>query len=753
MHVTTILPSTSTTSTSSPIKSSIKSPTKSSLPTTPISLQSNNPTTTNKSKVFLNKFKHKLLTTNLNPINSKSYQNYLNSYSSAQIDLENPPLPPPTLSDSDSSDHHHIQYNPTTEWFSAPLPPTESTRQRILNRLGYHQAPPITSSTFNLPSFPSDSSSDSSSHSNHQLSPTNTTFSSSLSSPSTSHSHASFAYLQDLYLRPKLNSNSSSNTTTPSITSTTTAHNNSISNPINNHLSFSLIDHPDLHALVKRCQALFSVAASMVSMLDDDRNVYLAENGLNGLTSVRRDLSYCSHTILNGDRVFAVLDTSADWRFSNPPTVEHQATRFYAGAPIFAPHLPGLIDSPPDKPACIGTICVVDGKPRKDFTKSEREMLMKFASECQNVISNWFLDKIQQKIQRLDQINLSNWMTTSTNMNKKPIKVELSPISPNTLGSLDEEVEETKSKSIIPSLNRTNSSARSTHGFPFLHNSSTSIYKTFRNRKSNTSTTRSSVTERMNEVPKPYQSPTPTQMTKFDLATKILAETLELSMVYIVAVLPTISSDETTKSQQILVISSHNVPTPAPVLDYDLHIQTIRKGSEGLIFNKPPVHHFLPPMKRTVSLRHDEMVREEEWDEVQAFAYDRKFEVCLRERRRLKAGLKKETMNRSGILLMIGDQKDMKRFRVSEEVLRGLNGGSDYEELKLDLRKEEEIEEIEELEEKGQGKEEVVKGGFVIEGYSLDPKRVLGIEDLVYFQHFSKELEKDLNGLFESHCF
>jgi hypothetical protein len=74
-------------------------------------------------------------------------------------------------------------------------------------------------------------------------------------------------------------------------------------------------------------------------------------------------------------------------------------------------------------------------------------------------------------------------------------------------------------------------------------------------------------------------------------------------------------------------------------------------------------------MKRTLTgfLRNDECVREEEWNEVQSFAFDRKFKVCLREIRRLKAGLKKE-MKCSGILLMVGEGKDLKQFRVSKEV-------------------------------------------------------------------------------------
>ncbi|EGF99203.1 uncharacterized protein MELLADRAFT_94813 [Melampsora larici-populina 98AG31] len=667
------------------------------------------------SSKLLNKLKTKLQSkSSLTKPSSTAYEDYLKSYSNAEIDLENPPLPP---------DHHSSHPN---QFFSAPLPPFESKRQRIINRLAYHQSSPDTTSD-----------------STPITSPTNTNFSSSLSSPSTSHSHASFAYLQDLYLRPKLDSfHSSSNTTT---TSTTTALDNSISKPIEHHLSFSLIDHPDLHALVEKCRALFSVAASMVSILDDDRNVYLAENGLNGITSLRRDLSFCSHTILNGDRVFAVLDTSADWRFTNSPTLEHQAARFYAGAPIFAPHFPGLIDSPPEKPVCIGTICVLDMKPRQDFTKQERESLLRFANECQLVISNWFLEKINAKIKRLDSINLSNWVTSTTSNHhqtssiKKP---DLIPISSNLVNV--EEVEEVEDhQKPIPTLDRTNSSTKSIHGFPFLHPSSTSIYKSFRNR--------------IHQSPKkPYESPSPSQMAKFDLATKILAETLELSMVYIVAVLPLPkpidSFHSKCPSHQILVISSHNVPTPAPVLDYDLHLESIRKGPKGLIFNTTPTHHVLPSMKTNGTLKSDEFTKEEEWNEEQAFGYDRKFEKCLRERRRHKLG-KENGLKKSGILLMIGEEKEMKMFRVSDEIGKGHsnvkacgNGnGISNGKLELDLKREEEIEEVIVGQgEKEREREREIKGGFVIEGYCVDPTRVLGLDDLIKKKDFigRKQIKK-----------
>lgn len=155
-----------------------------------------------------------------------------------------------------------------------------------------------------------------------------------------------------------------------------------------------------------------------------------------------------------------------------------------------------------------------------------------------------------------------------------------------------------------------------------------------------------------------------------------------------------------------MIISSHDLPTPAPVLEYDLHLTSIRKGNDGLIFQKPPI-----PLPRRAQSRPSSAKEREQVAEWEDFAFDRNFDAQLRASRKRQCAAASDP-NQSGILLSVGPEREM-GGRPSLEV--GIKGGG---------------------------------GGFVLAGYSHDPKRVLGIDDLAYFKHFARQLAKDVEQLF-----
>lgn len=70
----------------------------------------------------------------------------------------------------------------------------------------------------------------------------------------------------------------------------------------------------------------------------------------------------------------------------------------------------------------------------------------------------------------------------------------------------------------------------------------------------------------------------------FDLATKLVGDTLDLSLVYLVAVTPNGDSDELGK---VIIISGYNIPLPVPILDPGLHLRALRAPEGGLLYQNP----------------------------------------------------------------------------------------------------------------------------------------------------------------------
>lgn len=92
---------------------------------------------------------------------------------------------------------------------------------------------------------------------------------------------------------------------------------------------------------------------ALISLIDESRQWFKSKIGLN-ISETSRDVSFCTHTILQ-DEIFEVKDTHLDDRFfDNPLVLEDPQIRFYAGVPLLSPTtcLP------------IGTLCVIDRVPR-----------------------------------------------------------------------------------------------------------------------------------------------------------------------------------------------------------------------------------------------------------------------------------------------------------------------------------------------------------------------------------------------------
>lgn len=90
----------------------------------------------------------------------------------------------------------------------------------------------------------------------------------------------------------------------------------------------------ELDGLVRVAAMVCGVPISLISLVDAERQWFMANHGLDGVTETPRDVAFCSHAILQAD-VFEVHDAVVDARFvDNPLVTGDPGIRFYAGAPL-----------------------------------------------------------------------------------------------------------------------------------------------------------------------------------------------------------------------------------------------------------------------------------------------------------------------------------------------------------------------------------------------------------------------------------
>lgn len=105
--------------------------------------------------------------------------------------------------------------------------------------------------------------------------------------------------------------------------------------------------------VTRMARRLFGVPIALVSLVDENRQWFKSNCGLEAATQTPRDLSLCGHAILGND-ILLVPDTLQDTRFAdNPLVTDAPHIRFYAGCPLsFSSDLK------------MGTLCLIDDKPR-----------------------------------------------------------------------------------------------------------------------------------------------------------------------------------------------------------------------------------------------------------------------------------------------------------------------------------------------------------------------------------------------------
>ncbi|MEO5942438.1 MAG: GAF domain-containing sensor histidine kinase [Ferruginibacter sp.] len=95
------------------------------------------------------------------------------------------------------------------------------------------------------------------------------------------------------------------------------------------------------------------VPIALISFVDDDRQWFKSHHGLN-TSETLREYSFCSHALVDPDKMLIVEDSRMDERFQHNPLVTGDpGIVFYAGVPLINKEGFGL-----------GTVCIIDTKTR-----------------------------------------------------------------------------------------------------------------------------------------------------------------------------------------------------------------------------------------------------------------------------------------------------------------------------------------------------------------------------------------------------
>lgn len=123
----------------------------------------------------------------------------------------------------------------------------------------------------------------------------------------------------------------------------------------------------ELQDIVKFAARLCKAPISMVTLLEHDRQRFLACAGVNQ-RETPREIAFCNHT-LGKPAMLEVLDAKTDPRFAdNPLVTKDPHIRYFAGQPLVS-----------DEGASLGTLCVIDSvartKPLDDFQREGMAVL------------------------------------------------------------------------------------------------------------------------------------------------------------------------------------------------------------------------------------------------------------------------------------------------------------------------------------------------------------------------------------------
>lgn len=141
--------------------------------------------------------------------------------------------------------------------------------------------------------------------------------------------------------------------------------------------SFSILDslpEEDYDNLTAIAAELCNTPIALISFVDQNRQWFKSRQGID-VCETPRDISFCSHAILNPNDILVIPDASKDERFCGNPAVSGEPpVIFYAGVPLKS-----------SEGIALGTLCVVDHQPR-NLSAGQQKSLKALARQVVNLL-------------------------------------------------------------------------------------------------------------------------------------------------------------------------------------------------------------------------------------------------------------------------------------------------------------------------------------------------------------------------------
>ncbi|GAB3759575.1 GAF domain-containing protein [Spirosoma pomorum] len=142
--------------------------------------------------------------------------------------------------------------------------------------------------------------------------------------------------------------------------------------------SYTILDslpEQDYDDITHLASAICQTPISLISLIDDDRQWFKSAHGIE-IRETPSEYAFCTHSIQNPDEIMIVPDSRQDSRFSgNPLVVGDPHIIFYAGVPLVNPQ--GF---------ALGSLCVVDNKPKFGLTETQQAALKILAQQVVNML-------------------------------------------------------------------------------------------------------------------------------------------------------------------------------------------------------------------------------------------------------------------------------------------------------------------------------------------------------------------------------
>ncbi|CAN5161317.1 PAS domain S-box protein [soil metagenome] len=146
----------------------------------------------------------------------------------------------------------------------------------------------------------------------------------------------------------------------------------------------------EFDALVQAASLACGTPIALISLIDVERQWFKANVGLPGVAETPRDISFCSHAVLE-DTLFDVPDATQDPRFfDNPIVTGGPLVKFYAGAPLTV-----------GDGHRIGTLCIIDHAP-VHLTDTQRDILRALAKAAGHALEG------RKAAQQLSRVTIEN---------------------------------------------------------------------------------------------------------------------------------------------------------------------------------------------------------------------------------------------------------------------------------------------------------------------------------------------------------